>query len=149
MAFMIPVAEKLAAYHVETENGVEIVPETVCGSIALRPDGLCPVCGESVTLQGRTSDGRRYASCGDAFTEARWREDDNGNGATKEDAAKLRPYLDGAHVHGFEKREGWYGRLSDSRYTTEWHGPHDTADAALDAIKELYECDDAGHRQAR
>lgn len=43
MAFMHPVAEHFAAYHVETNCGTEIVPEDVCGSInasALRADDL-------------------------------------------------------------------------------------------------------------
>ena len=33
MAFMRPVAERFAAYHVETSHGTEIVPEDACGSI--------------------------------------------------------------------------------------------------------------------
>lgn len=33
MAHMIPVAEHFAAYHVETNAGVEIVPEEICGKL--------------------------------------------------------------------------------------------------------------------
>jgi hypothetical protein len=40
--------------------------------------GLCPICGERVTLTGKTTDGRLIGSCGDAFTQARWDEDDDG-----------------------------------------------------------------------
>ena len=36
MAFMKPVAEYFTAYRVETEDGVEIVPESLCG-----PDRIC------------------------------------------------------------------------------------------------------------
>ena len=35
-----------------------------------RATRLCPVCGESITLDGRTKDGRTIGSCGDAFP--RW-----------------------------------------------------------------------------
>lgn len=28
---------------------------------------LCPVCGQKITLDGKTSDGRVIGSCGDAF----------------------------------------------------------------------------------
>ena len=35
---------------------------------------LCPVCGASVTLTGKTKDGRFVGSCGDAFTQDRWDE---------------------------------------------------------------------------
>jgi hypothetical protein len=106
MAFTIPVAEKLAAYHVETENGTEIVPETVCG--ALRNEA-CLTPYESV-----------------------------------ENLAALEPYLEGSRVESVERREGWYGRLSASGYLdcTEWQGPYETADAALDAVKEQYDVDD-------
>lgn len=34
--------------------------------------GLCPVCGEHVTLTGRTKEGRWIGSCGDAFSNAKW-----------------------------------------------------------------------------
>ncbi len=37
-------------------------------------EGLCPVCGEHVTLTGRTTDGRLIGSCRDAFTDAQWME---------------------------------------------------------------------------
>lgn len=33
MAFMIPAAERFRAYHVETEQGTEIVPETLTGRL--------------------------------------------------------------------------------------------------------------------
>jgi hypothetical protein len=33
MAFMKPVADHFAAYHVETNVGTELVPESVCGEI--------------------------------------------------------------------------------------------------------------------
>lgn len=38
--------------------------------------GLCPVCGEKITITGRTEDGRLIGSCGDAFTVQKWVEED-------------------------------------------------------------------------
>lgn len=37
---------------------------------------LCPVCGQVVHITGRTQDGRLIGSCGDAFTDEQWNEDD-------------------------------------------------------------------------
>lgn len=34
--------------------------------------GLCPICGESTSLTGSTTDGRLIGACGDAFTVAQW-----------------------------------------------------------------------------
>jgi hypothetical protein len=39
-----------------------------------RQRGLCPVCGERVSLTGNTRDGRYIATCGDAITPRQWRE---------------------------------------------------------------------------
>jgi hypothetical protein len=46
-----------------------------------------------------------------------------------------------------ERKEGWYGRLSASGYLdcTEWDGPHATAQDAIDAVCEMYECDEEGN----
>lgn len=39
----------------------------------VKPEGLCPICGERVRLQNEpTADGRRVGSCGDAFTTDQW-----------------------------------------------------------------------------
>lgn len=38
--------------------------------------GLCPVCGERITVSGETTDGRLIGTCGDAFTRKRWLEPD-------------------------------------------------------------------------
>lgn len=32
----------------------------------------CPVCGEEVTITGKTTDGRLIGSCGDAFDKEAW-----------------------------------------------------------------------------
>ena len=39
--------------------------------------GTCPICGERVQVLGSnvTTDGRVIASCGDAFTIAKWEEE--------------------------------------------------------------------------
>ena len=39
MAFMKPIVEYMAMYHVETNMGTEYVPEEVCGPIDLEGDG--------------------------------------------------------------------------------------------------------------
>uniref|UniRef100_A0A6H2A1J1 Uncharacterized protein n=1 Tax=viral metagenome TaxID=1070528 RepID=A0A6H2A1J1_9ZZZZ len=36
--------------------------------------GLCPVCGEGVSVSGWTKDGRMIGSCMDAFTREAWEE---------------------------------------------------------------------------
>lgn len=41
MAFMKPVAEHFAAYIVDTDHGVEIVPESVCGTIKIEDNEPC------------------------------------------------------------------------------------------------------------
>jgi hypothetical protein len=38
------------------------------------PQMLCPICGDSVELDGTTKDGRLIGTCGDAFTRERWTE---------------------------------------------------------------------------
>lgn len=38
-----------------------------------RQRGLCPACGERVSLDGNTTDGRYIATCGDAFAPRQWR----------------------------------------------------------------------------
>lgn len=43
MAFMIPTAEHMAMYHVETTHGTEYIPELVCGDILHVRDGGRPV----------------------------------------------------------------------------------------------------------
>ena len=35
-------------------------------------DNLCPICGEKITITGKTKDGRLIGSCGDAFSEQRF-----------------------------------------------------------------------------
>ena len=104
MAFMVPVAEHMAAYHVETNAGTEIVPEDVCGVLNLNVDGM------------------------------------------PDDVRTLLPYLEHPRIAGVERKEGWYGRLSASGYLdcTSWDGPYATADEALDAVKEAFDCDDEG-----
>ena len=48
MAFMRPVAERFAAYHVETNAGTEVVPEEVCGEIS------CKVCEQTGEICSET-----------------------------------------------------------------------------------------------
>jgi hypothetical protein len=39
----------------------------------VRFSGLCPICGEQVSLTGQcTADGRLIGTCQDAFTVAQW-----------------------------------------------------------------------------
>jgi len=44
--------------------------------LRLPANGLCPICGEDVSLTGRvTTNGRLIATCGDAFTVKQWLRD--------------------------------------------------------------------------
>jgi hypothetical protein len=43
-----------------------------------KPRGLCPVCGQRVTITGRTTDGRLIGDCQDAFTPDQWLAPDDG-----------------------------------------------------------------------
>lgn len=44
--------------------------------LRLPANGLCPICGEDVSLTGRiTANGRLIATCGDAFTAKQWLRD--------------------------------------------------------------------------
>lgn len=40
MAHMIPVAEHFAAYHVDTNGGIAVVPESICGVLNLDENGM-------------------------------------------------------------------------------------------------------------
>ena len=113
---MIPVAEHFAAYHVETSCGTEVVPEDVCGA-------LDPGNGDGVEASASLTP---YESC--------------------ENEEKLRQYLEGKNIGSVERKEGWYGRLSAPGYLdcTSWDGPYDTADEALNAVKEMFDVDDNG-----
>jgi hypothetical protein len=43
-----------------------------------KPRGLCPVCGERVSVTGITTDGRLIGECKDAFTPEPWLAPDDG-----------------------------------------------------------------------
>ena len=106
MAFMKPYADYFAAYHVETGNGVSIVPTDVAGELMCLPGGF--VCSDEMP--------------------------------------SLAMYVDG-EVQTAERREpAWYSRLSVDGYLdcTEWQGPYDTEEEALDACCDEYDCDENG-----
>lgn len=54
----------------------DIQPAQIKGPklVAKKPktSGLCPVCGEKITIIGTTEDGRLVGSCFDAFTTKKW-----------------------------------------------------------------------------
>lgn len=108
MAHMRPVVDHFAAYHVDTECGTEIVPESLCGRL-----------GNGETLTPFEIVGNMHA---------------------------LEPYLEGSRIHGVERHEGWYARLSAPGYLdcTSWDGPHASKGEALCAVKNQYEVDDGG-----
>lgn len=54
-----------------------------CECVRPAQSDLCPVCGEHITLNGSTTDGRLIGSCGDAFTRERWEECPNCGGEVK------------------------------------------------------------------
>jgi hypothetical protein len=61
----------------------------------------------------------------------------------------LKSYCQGdvySRAFSVERQVGWYGRLSAPGYLdcTEWDGPYDTADEALDAVKEAHGVNDDG-----
>jgi len=39
-------------------------------------NGICPICGEEVEIEGETRDGRLIGSCKDAFTVKQWLDED-------------------------------------------------------------------------
>lgn len=60
MGFMIPVAERMVMYHVETNAGTELVPEDVCGALEHESqDPLCADCVETLLpyLEGNRVEG--------------------------------------------------------------------------------------------
>jgi hypothetical protein len=59
---------------------------------------------------------------------------------------RIRDYFGGTRIHSAELQKGWCSRLTAAGYldSTEWDGPYDTAEEALDACKDLYEVDDNG-----
>lgn len=106
MAHMKPVVEHMVCYHVDTNQGTEIVPENVCGKIDL--------------------------------TDAP---------SLLNECQRVLRYCEGNCVNDIERKEGFYSRLSANGYMdcTDWNGPYTTAELALNACKEQYECDDEGN----
>jgi hypothetical protein len=60
---------------------------------------------------------------------------------------RIARHLDGEEIYTWTLKEGWYGRLSAPGYLdcTEWLGPFDSADAALDAVQESFDVDEDGN----
>jgi hypothetical protein len=58
----------------------------------------------------------------------------------------LTPYLENNRISNVERVEGYFSRLSAPGYLdcTDWLGPYETEQAALDAVKDMYDCDDNG-----
>lgn len=104
MAFMVPVAEHMAVYHVETTHGSEYIPELVCGDIMHEKDA-----GRETLSQ--------YCE-GNVYRES----------------------------FSVERKVGWYGRLSAPGYLdcTEWEGPYESEEEAINAICEQYDVDENG-----
>lgn len=115
MAHMRPFAERFAAYHVETDNGTEIVPVDVCGTLDESDPcfaGQAKIIHETPANVARLRD---YLECSGKVYGIERRE-------------------------GWYARLSAPGYLD----CTSWDGPHATCTAALDAVKEQYDVDDDG-----
>lgn len=71
---------------------------------------------------------------------------DLGTEPTCEEWKGLLTFLEGSRIHGVERHEGWYARLSAPGYLdcTSWDGPHASKGEALCAVKDQFEVDDDG-----
>jgi hypothetical protein len=38
------------------------------------PPDICPICGDHITIDGRTTHGNLIGSCGDSFSQESWEE---------------------------------------------------------------------------
>ena len=114
MGFMVPVAERFAAYRVETDNGTETVPVDVCGEL----DESDPCFAGEAKIVHETPENvarlRDYIEGGKVYGIER--------------------------VSGWWSRLSASGYLD----CTEWSGPFRSEDEALDACKAFYEVDDDG-----
>lgn len=118
MAFMIPVAEHMTVYSVETTAGSCIVP----ADLVSLPEGVDEAEGGTCELVR------------------------DGGELTEDDLAVFRDYVEGNPTGPVYVWTGWFARLSAPGYldATEWDGPHATEEEALAAVKEFYEVDDNG-----
>lgn len=97
---------------------------------------LCPICGERISLTGRTTDGRLIGSCGDAFTREQWDDppqddDDDGVDASDTDGYGAHNASQDTDCHPdcgpIVAREGGYHvhENEDGRCTYADNGPDD------------------------
>jgi hypothetical protein len=65
---------------------------------------------------------------------------------TQEEWNRLLTYCEGDRIAGVERKEGWYARLNAPGYMdqTDWIGPFESAEKALQAVKDEFEVDDNG-----
>lgn len=78
-----------------------------CGkAIRERLNSLCPICGEIITIIGRTADDRLMGSCGDAFQKEKWEypKDPDDESSYDSDEYPKGPYPDG----GGESDSPWH-----------------------------------------
>lgn len=70
----VPVKYGLYSYDYLTQNelGLVCLQESEVHTGRKGEKGLCPICGESITIDGKTTDGRIIGSCKDTFSIQRW-----------------------------------------------------------------------------
>lgn len=57
-------------YLSDDERSIYYLGKRIVGPV--HDENLCPVCGESITITGKTTDGRIIGVCGDAFQASKW-----------------------------------------------------------------------------
>jgi hypothetical protein len=72
-AIVINATEDYSLLHV-CDTCLDEVLEEITTARVTHQMNLCPICGETVHITGRTTDGRLIGSCKDAFTVEAWNE---------------------------------------------------------------------------
>jgi hypothetical protein len=76
-------------------------------------------------------------------------EDDGSIAESCANLSELEQYCEGTKIDSVEKVTGYFARLSAPGYMdcTEWDGPHETREAALLSVREMYDVDADGNSE--